>query len=410
MIESFIHEWANLIIRWIHFIVGVAWIGASFYFNWLENNLDRRLSQNKDKGIAGNLWAIHGGGFYHLKKFKTGPQQLPKQLHWFKWEAYTTWLSGMTLLIVVYYFNARLFLIDATVMAITPAKAIVIAIISVIGSWFVYDGLCRSALRKTPLLLAIALVLYLSLLAYLLSEVFSGRGAYIHIGAAIGTMMVGNVFFVIIPAQKAMVAALKQQRPIDPAIGKNGLLRSTHNNYLTLPVLFLMISNHFPSTYGHTWNWLVLIFISLISVAVRHYFNVRHVIKSLWWILPVAFLAMLLVMWFSVPSMPTATAVSPSTVATQEKVDTDSMVQEIIRARCSGCHSASPTQAGFVAPPAGLAMDDAEQVRTNAARIYRSAVLTKTMPLGNLTKITQQERDLIGQWYSSLTTPAQLSE
>ncbi len=403
MIEGFVHEWANLLIRWIHFIVGVAWIGASFYFNWLENNLERKPPQNN--GIAGNLWAIHGGGFYHLKKFKTGPQQLPEQLHWFKWEAYTTWLSGIALLMVVYYFNTRLFLIDPGVMDMTPTKAIAIAVISVIGSWFVYDGLCRSPLRKSPLLLAATLVLYLSLLAYFLSEVFSGRGAYIHVGAAIGTMMVGNVFFVIIPAQKEMVAALNEQRRIDPAVGKNGLLRSTHNNYLTLPVLFLMISNHFPSTYGHSWNWLILVFISLISVAVRHYFNIRKVIKSLWWILPAAFIAMLLVMWMTAPAPQISTSTSPSTsklATTQEKIDIDSMIQTIIQKRCTVCHSESPTQPGFAAPPAGLVMDNPDQVIANADRIYQAAVLNKTMPIGNLTKITRQERDLIAQWYTSL--------
>lgn len=397
MIEGFIYEWANLLIRWIHFIVGVAWIGASFYFNWLENNLDRRPSED---AIAGNLWAIHGGGFYHLKKFKTGPQRLPAQLHWFKWEAYTTWLSGVTLLIVVYYFNARLFLIDPSVMALGSAQAITIAVVSVIGSWFVYDGLCRSALHKTPWLLTIALVLYLSLLAYFLSEVFSGRGAYIHVGAAIGTLMVGNVFFVIIPAQKQMVAAVKQQRAIDPSLGKKGLLRSTHNNYLTLPVLFLMISSHFPSTYSHSWNWLVLIFISLISVAVRHYFNVRHVIKSLWWLLPAAFVAMLLVMWMTAPAphIPTTT----STLTHQEKADASLAIETLIQTRCTACHSESPTQSGFSVAPAGVVLDNLEQMVVNAERIYQAAVVNKTMPIANLTKMTEQERNLIARWYTSL--------
>jgi uncharacterized membrane protein len=390
MIESFIHEWANLLIRWIHFIVGVAWIGASFYFNWLENNLDRQPPQ--DEGIAGNLWAIHGGGFYRLKKFKTGPQQLPEKLHWFKWEAYTTWLSGITLLIVVYYLNARLFLIDPGVMDIAPANAIIIAVVAVLGSWFAYDGFCRSALRNAPLLLGATIVFYLSLLAYFLSEVFSGRAAYIHVGAAIGTMMVGNVFFVIIPAQKEMVRAMLENRTIDPAVGKNGLLRSTHNNYLTLPVLFLMISNHFPSTYGHSWNWLVLILISLISVAVRHYFNVRKIFASLWLILPGAFLAVLLVMWFTAPED------QGLNTAKIEKIE----IYPVIQQRCTGCHSDSPTQPGFVAPPSGVVMDTIDQVNTNADRIYQAAVLTKTMPIGNLTEITQQERDLISRWYFSL--------
>jgi uncharacterized membrane protein len=265
-------------------------------------------------------------------------------------------------------------------------------VVAVLGSWFAYDGFCRSALRNAPPLLGATIVFYLSLLAYFLSEVFSGRAAYIHVGAAIGTMMVGNVFFVIIPAQKEMVRAMLENRTIDPAVGKNGLLRSTHNNYLTLPVLFLMISNHFPSTYGHSWNWLVLILISLISVAVRHYFNVRKIFASLWLILPGAFLAVLLVMWFTAPED------QGLNTAKIEKIE----IYPVIQQRCTGCHSDSPTQPGFVAPPSGVVMDTIDQVNTNADRIYQAAVLTKTMPIGNLTEITQQERDLISRWYFSL--------
>lgn len=409
MIESFIHEWANLLIRWIHFIVGVAWIGASFYFNWLENNLNRERPQ--DEGIAGNLWAIHGGGFYHLKKFRAAPPQLPEQLHWFKWEAYATWLSGIALLVVVYYFNSHLFLIDPAVMVLTPTKAIILSAVSIIGSWFVYDGCCRSPLRKTPLLLSITLALYLALLGYLLSEVFSGRAAYIHVGAAIGTIMVGNVFFVIIPAQKEMVAALKAQRRIDPAVGRNGLLRSIHNNYLTLPVLFMMISSHFPSTYGHHLNWLILVCISLASIIVRLYFNLPSRKKELWWMLPFAFISLLLLMWMTAPRTVATTAQSTTiqkTTGTDSLSDslsdstTNTMAHAIIQKRCTVCHSESPSQAGFAAAPAGLVMDKHEQVLANAGRIYQAAVLNKTMPIGNLTKMTQGERDLIAQWYNSL--------
>lgn len=393
MIEAHIHEWANLILRWIHFIVGVAWIGASFYFNWLENHLDRSAPQ--DEGIAGSLWAVHGGGFYHLKKFSTGPEKIPAELHWFKWEAYTTWLSGITLLAVIYYFNARLYLVDPSNSDIAPAKAIVLAIISVIGSWFVYDGLCRTPLRKFPRFLSATIVFYIAILAYFLSEIFSGRAAYIHVGAAIGTMMVGNVFFVIIPAQKEMVNALKENRAIDPGVGKNGLLRSTHNNYLTLPVLFIMISSHFPSTYGHGLNWLVLILVSIVGVLVRHYFNVRHLLKSLWWILPVAFVGMTLLMWLTAPS-------TKNTPTSQPVVETD--IFSIVQKRCTVCHSVTPTQPGFAAPPAGLMVDSIEQIETNAERIYQSAVVTRIMPIGNLTQMTDEERNQLAAWYSSLNT------
>ncbi len=391
MIEAHLYEWTNLLIRWIHFIVGVAWIGASFYFNWLEKHLNRNPPQ--DQGIAGNLWAIHGGGFYRLEKFKVGPDEMPAELHWFKWEAYTTWLSGITLLVIVYYFNAQLYLIDPGIKALSTPEAIIIAIVAVLASWFIYDGLCRSPLRKSTLLLGAAIVVYLALLAYFLSGVFSGRGAYIHVGAAIGTMMVGNVFFVIIPAQKEMVAALSRRRAIDPSFGANGLLRSSHNNYLTLPVLFIMISSHFPATYGSGWNWLILIVVSLISVMVRHYFNIRHLARSLWWILPGAFLAMVVVMWVTLPPVSRVSSVA-------EKVGVD--IYPIIRQRCTVCHSGSPTQPGFAAPPAGLVLDSLEQAEINAHRIYQSAVLTQAMPIGNLTQMTQTERDALGVWYRSM--------
>ena len=212
--EAHIHEWLNLLIRWIHFIVGIAWIGASFYFNWLENNLDRR--QPQEPGIAGDLWAIHGGGFYHLKKFSVGPDELPAHLHWFKWEAYATWLSGITLLIIVYYLNARAYLVDPAVFELSPGLAILVGLGSLFLSWIIYDLLCRSALRDRPRTLALLIVIWFVFLSWLLSELLSGRAAYIHIGAAIGTIMVANVFFVIIPAQKEMVMALSENRPLDP--------------------------------------------------------------------------------------------------------------------------------------------------------------------------------------------------
>ena len=395
MIESHIHEWANLLLRWIHFIVGVAWIGASFYFNWLENNLNRASPQ--DPGISGNLWAVHGGGFYHLKKFKTGPEQLPAHLHWFKWEAYTTWLSGMTLLIVVYYLNARLYLIDPSVRDLTPGRAIVVSLVSILGSWFVYDALCRTALKNHKRLLASSLIVYLGILAWFLADVFSGRAAYIHVGAAIGTMMVGNVFFVIIPAQREMVSALEQGRDLDLAVGGKGLLRSTHNNYLTLPVLFIMISNHFPSTYGHEWNWLVLIMVSLASIIARHYFNVRVVMKSLWWLLPLSFAAMAGVMWFTAPS--------PIEISESDNLqDVSISAMSVVSQRCTVCHSKTPTQAGFSAPPLGLELDSMEQLEINADKVYQAAVLTKTMPIGNLTGMTEEERNLLSSWYNNFTT------
>ena len=385
--DAHIQEWLHLLIRWIHLIVGIAWIGASFYFNWLENRLQREPPQEQD--IEGFLWAIHGGGIYQLKKFRRGPDPLPAPLHWFKWEAYTTWLSGMALLAVVYYFNAQLYLMDGSVSSLTPAKAIVLGLVAIVGSWFAYDGMCRSPLRHHPVLLSLSLFGYFALLAVLLSEVFSGRAAYIHIGAAMGTVMVGNVFFVIIPAQKAMVRALQRHRQPDPACGANGLLRSRHNNYLTLPVLFMMISSHFPGTYGHQWNWLVLVLLSIIAVAIRHYFNVRHLVRGLWWMIPMALIGMMGIMWLTAPHAP------PRSDGEQ----TTAQIVPLVQQRCAGCHSMVPTQAGFAAPPQGITFGHAGDIERYADRIYQVTVVTRTMPPGNLTAITEEERQRIAMWY-----------
>ncbi len=252
--EAHLIEWLNLLVRWIHMIVGIAWIGASFYFVWLENNLNR---SNPREGLSGDLWAIHGGGIYHLEKYKLAPPKMPENLHWFKWEAYSTWMSGVVLLTIVFYLNPTLYLI-APGSDLAPAAAIAIGIGSLVCGWFVYTVLCDSALGKTPALLGLVLFVLLVAAAYGLTQVFSGRGAYLHVGAIIGTIMVGNVFRVIMPAQRALVKAIEENREPDPVLPAKGLLRSRHNNYFTLPVLFIMISNHFPSTYGSQYNWLIL--------------------------------------------------------------------------------------------------------------------------------------------------------
>jgi len=388
--EAHIVEWLNLLVRWIHFIIGVAWIGASFYFNWLENHLNRKPPQ--DEGIAGNLWAVHGGGFYHLKKFTNGPEKLPEVLHWFKWEAYMTWVSGITLLTIVYYYNAKAMMIDPSVYDLTPTAAILIGIASGIGSWFIYDLLCKSPLRKKPLILGIVIFIYLAALAYGLTQFLSARAAYIHVGAAIGTMMAANVFFVIIPAQKEMVKALTENRIPDPSFGENGLLRSRHNNYLTLPVLFIMISNHFPSTYGNQYNWLVLIAVALVGVLARHYFNIRHINKAVW-MLPTALFGFIMIMMATMPA-------KQGELANSDKITTTE-IMPIIEQRCMSCHSTTPTQAGFSSPPAGLAYDVTGVLENNADKV-NTQVMQKIMPLGNLTKMTVAERDKVSRWYRSI--------
>ncbi len=389
--EAHISEWLNLLVRWIHFIVGVAWIGASFYFNWLENHLNRKKPQ--EEGIDGHLWAVHGGGFYYLKKFENAPSQLPETLHWFKWEAYMTWVSGITLLTVVYYYNAKAMMIDPSVYDLSPMAAILIGIGSGIVSWFVYDILCKSPLKKKPLLLGVIIFAYLSGLAFFLSHFLSPRAAYIHVGAAIGTIMAANVFFVIIPAQKELVKALTEKRTPDPRFGQNGLLRSRHNNYLTLPVLFIMISNHFPSTYGNPYNWLVLIAIAVIGILVRHYYNVRHLNKKAIWMLPTALFGFILIVLATMPA-PQKALVEADRISTAQ-------IMPIIQQRCISCHSSKPTQPGFATPPAGLAYDKAGVLENNADKVFLQ-VSQKIMPLGNLTKMTDSEREQISRWYRSI--------
>lgn len=385
--EAHIIEWLNLTVRWVHVIVGIAWIGASFYFVWLENNLDRSV---KNPELAGELWAIHGGGIYHLQKYNLAPATMPKHLHWFKWEAYSTWITGVLLLAVVFYLNADTYLVAAD-SYLSAAATVAIGIGSLVAGWVVYDVLCKSPLRHQPALLGLVLLLALTASAWAFSEFMSGRAAYIHVGAIIGTMMVGNVFFVIMPAQRSLVAAIEAGTEPDASKPKNALLRSRHNNYLTLPVLFIMISNHFPSTYGNGLNWLVLLALAVISVAVRHYFNTRHNGQQFVWAMPAAVLAMMVMAYVTAPApiVLDDTAKGPLN---------DTQVQTMITDHCGACHSAQPTHVAFVTAPAGVILDDIEQIRLQGSRIYQQAVATHIMPLGNPTQMTVEERQLLGQW------------
>ncbi len=386
--ESHVTEWLNLLVRWTHVIFGIAWIGASFYFNFLENSLNR--TKDLKEGIAGNLWAIHGGGFYYLEKYKVAPAEIPKELHWFKYEAYFTWLSGFTLLVIVYYLDAKVYLIDPNVMDLSPAAAIGIGIGTLVGGWLVYDVLCKSPLAKSTVLFSIVLLLFTTGVAWFLSHVFSSRAAYIHVGAMLGTIMAGNVFRVIIPAQKAMVAAAREGQSPDPALGKNALLRSRHNNYFTLPVIFIMISNHFPSTYGGTFNWSVLIGLSVVSVLVKHYLNLMEKGEKAVWILPVAVGGMIALAFVTAPK--TKSVCSDGSVATLSEV------HAIVTKRCIQCHSANPTDDVLKTAPNGIIFDDPKSLIKYSERILSRAVITKTMPQANKTHITQEERDLIQCW------------
>ena len=399
--DPHITEWLNLAIRWAHMVVGIAWIGASFYFVWLENNLNR---VNPKQGLAGDLWAIHGGGIYHLEKYQLAPNNMPERLHWFKWEAYFTWITGMLLLCVIYYLNAELYLMAADSMLSAPAS-VALGVLSLFVGWFVYDALSDSVLRNYPIVLALVLFTFFMTASYGMVQVFSGRGAYIHIGAMIGTIMVGNVFRVIIPAQRDLVKAIQEQRPPDPELPAKALLRSRHNNYMTLPVLFIMISNHFPSTYGSSFNWAILAGLSVVGIMLRHYFNTRHFSQKFIWLIPAAALGMIILAFVSSPYKSTGNAqqkthdVAMASVADVKRgLISFEEVNDVIRLRCTVCHSIAPSNPLFSAAPAGVMFDTPQDIVRHLSSIIIQSVQSKVMPPGNITQMTDEERALIGAW------------
>jgi len=385
--ESHLMEWMNIVTRLMHITFGIAWIGASFYFVFLENALNR--TNNVRDELAGNLWAIHGGGFYYLEKYKVAPKTIPKHLHWFKYEAYFTWLSGFCLLFVVYYFNASALLIDKNVLDISPLTGIGIGVGSFVVGWVAYDLLCKSPLIKKPIWFTLIGFIIAVGFAYFYSQVFSSRAAYIHFGAMIGSIMVANVFFVIIPAQKAMVKAAREGLPLNPQLGKNALNRSLHNNYFTLPVLFVMISNHFPTTFGFEQPWLILVIITLGTAGVKHYLNLKEKGAVSVWVLPVSVIILLAGAFISAPPK------DPGACNTKIEF---SEVHMIIQQRCISCHSSKPTDDIYKAPPNGVVYDTPNDIVFKKDLIMQRVVATKTMPQNNKTGMTEKERDIIRCW------------
>jgi uncharacterized membrane protein len=399
-LDLHVAEWLTLVMRWAHVVLGIAWIGASFYFIFLENSLNRTEGLRDE--LAGNLWAIHGGGFYYLEKYKGAPQQLPKTLHWFKYEAYFTWLTGFLLLILVYYINAKAYMVDPEVNDIGGDTAIYIGLGSLLTGWLIYDMLCRTSLLQKKKLFAVTGFLIVTLIGFILSKYLSGRAAFMHVGALLGTIMVGNVFFVIIPAQKAMVAAAKKGVAVNPELGKYAGLRSLHNNYITLPVIFVMISNHFPVTYGSSLNWIILALLTIGSVAVRHYINMHEKGSHARWMLPFAAIALiaLVIITAPTPSKVKATNTGSATPVKEKytKPVSFTQVNTIIKKRCISCHSSNPTDDVQKFAPNGIAFDKPEQIQRQSERILIRVVQTRTMPQGNKTNITDEERDQLGAW------------
>ena len=393
MMNAYWLEWLNLLGRWLHLITGIAWIGASFYFVWLDNHLlAPHGTADADKGISGEVWSVHGGGFYHAQKYRIAPAQLPEPLHWFKWEAYSTWLSGFFMLCLVYYVGADTYLIDPAVAALSPPQAIGISIGTLVVGWLLYDGLCRSVLGRNDKHLGMAVLLMSIAAAWGLTHVFSGRGAFIHYGAMLGTLMVGNVFFVIIPGQRELIKAKLAGREPDPTSGLKAKQRSVHNTYFTLPVIFTMMSNHYAMVFNHAYNWALLVAISIAGAAIRVYFVARHKGRSS----PVPLLVGGgLLLGVAIAISPAAS--SPPSAAVNTAAQFAKVVQ-VVQTRCISCHAQHPTQTGFVAAPKGIMLDTPARVASQATLIYQQ-VSSRAMPLGNLTAMTDQERQLIMAWH-----------
>jgi uncharacterized membrane protein len=381
--EAYFLEWLTLLARWAHIVVGIAWIGASFYFIWLDDHLEAA----KDPAFAGELYAIHGGGFYRAQKYRLAPPQLPKTLHWFKWEAYWTWITGFVLLVLVYYIGADLYLIDPAVMKLSPGAAIGIGLASVVIGLVVYEALCRSPLARNEVVFAAILFVVLALAAWGLTQVFSGRGAFIHFGAILGTIMAANVAHVIIPGQRELVRATQEGRQPEERFAVAGKQRSVHNTYFTLPVIFTMISGHHAFAFGQRWNWLVLIAMTLAGALIRLWFVARHQGRAPAWTLVLGLILVGVVMVMLVPRPQT----SAETVQFSE-------VKHVLDVRCLSCHAERPSFHGLAEAPKGVKLDTPERINAQRLQIHQQTVLSRAMPPGNLTGMTDDERALLDRW------------
>jgi uncharacterized membrane protein len=398
-------EWLEFAVRWTHVITAIAWIGSSFYFIALDLGLhrDRALASGAD----GEEWQVHGGGFYHVQKYLIAPAEMPGDLIWFKWESYFTWMSGFALLALVYYQGAELYLIDPGVADLTAGQAIAISLASLALGWVVYDRLCKSKLGEDTQLLMTLLFLVLVAVAWGYTQVFSGRAALLHLGAFTATIMTGNVFWIIMPNQRVVVADLIAGRKPDAKYGKIAKQRSTHNNYLTLPVIFLMLSNHYPLAFASHWNWLIASLVFLMGVTIRHWFNSRHARRgSPDWTWAVTALLFLLIVWLSTlpaPAAPQAEArLTPTlTPAAQRFADAPGFaeVSDIVAGRCSMCHAPEPVWDGIRRAPRGVTLDTPAAVATHARDIYLWAGRTHAMPPANLSGIEDAERARIVAWF-----------
>jgi len=397
-VEAYIFDVMHLILRYFHIVAGIAWIGASFYFVWLDNNLEEPPQWKKDKGIKGDIWAIHGGGFYEVAKYANGPEAMPKNLHWFKWEAYTTWLTGILLLSLLYYVGADAYLIDSNKSNIDKVVAISGSIASLVVGWFVYDGFCRTKLVENGRVFAVLMVSLIAAWSYVLDQFIQDRAAYIHVGAVIGTCMAGNVFFNIMPGQRYMVSEIAAGNIPDAGPGLRAKQRSTHNNYATLPLLFIMISNHYAFTFGHEYGWLILVAIFVIGMWMRHYFNLKHRGINKPSVLISSFIAFIALM---VAIAPWQALESKAAAANAAKV-TDEAAWALVEKHCQECHSNSPRSAMFSSAPLGFVLDSIDDVKAKQAQVYNRTITSKDMPFANITKMTDEERDTLKVYLNQL--------
>jgi uncharacterized membrane protein len=383
---DYVNDWAAFLLRWLHVIAAIVWIGTSFYFVALDKHL--RPPKDERDGVGGEAWEIHGGGFYRVEKYRVAPARLPEPLYWFKWEAYTTWLSGFALLVVLYYVRPDVYLVDRNVADLSGWQAAVLSVALLGAAVVVYEVLCRFLERDRWL--AVVLVVAVTAGAYGVSQLFSGRGTYLQLGSMLGTIMAANVLFVIIPGHWELIRAKEAGREPDAAPGLEGKRRSVHNNYLTLPVLLAMISVHFPTAYAHAHAWAILVALMLIGAWVRHFFNLRHDGRTVWWIPATAAAA---VIALAVAIEPDETAAPAAAVRVSF-----AQVRGIIATRCVECHSAHPSNSAFDTAPAGVKFDTPAEIAARADAIEEQAVRTKAMPLGNVTGMTEQERGVLAAW------------
>jgi uncharacterized membrane protein len=395
-LETILMEWVNFGLRWLHVIAAIAWIGSSFYFVHLDSSLKKR--PGLPEGAGGEAWQVHGGGFYHMIKYMVAPSRMPEDLTWFYWEAYATWISGFFLLGVLYYSHPQLYMLDPLAWDMAGWAAVGSSIVLIVLGWIGYDLLCRSRLAQhEAALIGVGWVAVVAL-AWLCTELFSGRGAFMQVGVVLATIMAANVLMIIIPNQRKVVKELVAGGSPDPKYGEIAKLRSMHNNYLTLPVLFLMLSNHYPLAYASRWNWLIVGLVLIVGAVIRHFYNTRHKgLPSPWWTWGVAAAGMVLIILLSTagPSQPARAATAP------EATPTFADVEAIVMSRCSMCHAKEPLWPGIGSPPKGVILDDPALIHAHAKDIYLNAARTDAMPPGNVTELEPAERGAIAAWYEA---------